>query len=264
MKGMGVLVVGLLVVLLGCTTGAPAATAAAPPAAAAAAPPTAAAPTPAPAATSAGETPVLKTEKDRESYAIGVETGRNFKRQGMDVDLDLVTRGMNDAVRGDKLLLTDDELLDSMNQATGRLIVKRGRDRLIAAQDNKKEGEEFLAENKTKEGVVTLPSGLQYKILKAGEGKRPTATDTVECYYRGTLVNGTEFDSVSSPMQPASFRLSDPNLIAGFKEGLKLMPVGSKWQLFVPHQLAYGQRGAGGAIGPYTTLIFEVELVAIK
>jgi FKBP-type peptidyl-prolyl cis-trans isomerase FklB len=217
-----------------------------------------------PAATKAGETPTLKTARDQESYAIGVETGRSFKRQGMDVDLDLVTRGMNDAMRGDKLLLTDDELLDSMRRATGRLIVKRGTDRLIARLDNKAEGEAFLAENKTREGVVALPSGLQYKILKAADGKKPTATDTVECYYRGTLIDGTEFDSVSSPMPPATFRLADPTLIVGFKEGLKLMPVGSQWQLFVPSQLAYGQRGAGGAIGPYTTLIFEVELVAIK
>jgi FKBP-type peptidyl-prolyl cis-trans isomerase FklB len=255
LRWMVVLIVGVLCVQVGCAGGG--------------------ASVRAPAATKAGEEPVLETQsaqeplaletqKDKESYAIGVETGRNFRRQAMDVDPELVTRGMNDALRGDKLLLTDEELLDAMNTATGKLIVERGRNRLIAAQDNKKEGEAFLAANKTKEGVVTLPSGLQYKIMNAGEGKKPTEADTVECYYRGTLINGTEFDSVSSPMQPATFRLSDPNLIPGFREALKLMPVGSKWHLFIPSQLAYGQRGAGGVIGPYATLIFEVELVAIK
>ena len=255
LRWMVVLIVGVLCVQVGCAGGGASVRAA--------------------AATKAGEEPVLetqsaqeplvlKTQKDKESYAIGVETGRNFRRQAMDVDPELVTRGMNDALRGDKLLLTDEELLDAMNTATGKLIVERGRNRLIAAQDNKKEGEAFLAANKTKEGVVTLPSGLQYKIMNAGEGKKPTEADTVECYYRGTLINGTEFDSVSSPMQPATFRLSDPNLIPGFREALKLMPAGSKWHLCIPSQLAYGQRGAGGVIGPYATLIFEVELVAIK
>ena len=132
-----------------------------------------------------------------------------------------------------------------------------------AVDNNKKEGAAFLARNKTKQGVVTLPSGLQYKILKAGNGtKKPIGSDTVECHYRGTLINGTEFDSSYRRGQPASFPVS--GVIPGWTEALKLMPVGSKWQLFIPSQLAYGAQGAGRDIGPDATLIFEVELLAIK
>jgi FKBP-type peptidyl-prolyl cis-trans isomerase FklB len=134
--------------------------------------------------------------------------------------------------------------------------------RTKAAEDNKKQGNAFLAENKTKEGVVTLPSGLQYKILKAGGGKTPTDADTVECHYRGTLLNGTEFDSSHLTGKPATIKVTA--VIPGWKEALKLMPVGSKWQLFIPPQLAYGERGAGHEIGPNATLLFEVELLAIK
>jgi len=206
---------------------------------------------------------VLKTQKDRESYAIGVEMARSFKRQGIEVNLDIVTRGMKDALAGDKLLLTDNDLLTTMNMFGSELRRKKASARLTASLDNKKEGEEFLAANKTKEGVVTLPSGLQYKILKAGEGKKPTEADTVECQYRGTLIDGTEFDSTYRAAKPAALNLSDIYLISGLREALKLMPVGSKWQLFIPHQLAYGQRGSG-RIGPNETLIYEVELVAIK
>jgi FKBP-type peptidyl-prolyl cis-trans isomerase FklB len=206
---------------------------------------------------------VLKTQKDRENYAIGVEMARNFKRQGIEVDLDIVMRGMKDVLAGDKLLLTDNDLLTTMNMFAAELRRKKAGARLTAALNNKKEGEEFLAANKTKEGVVTLPSGLQYKILKAGDGKKPTEADTVECQYRGTLIDGTEFDSTYRTGQPIAFKLSDIYLISGLREALKLMPVGSKWQLFIPHQLAYGQRGKG-RIGPNETLIYELELVAIK
>jgi len=212
----------------------------------------------------AEQTPVLKTQKEMESYAMGVEVARNFKRQGIEVDLDLVMRGMKDAMTGDKLLLSDRDLLTTMNIFASELRKKQGKARLTAALDNKKEGDALLAENRTKEGVVTLPSGLQYKILKAGGGKKPSDADTVECQYRGTLIDGTEFDSTNRSGQPAAFKLSDTNLIPGLREALKLMPVGSKWQLFIPHQLAYGARGSGRVIGPNATLIFEVELLAIK
>ena len=127
---------------------------------------------------------------------------------------------------------------------------------------NKTEGETFLAANKNKEGVVTLPSGLQYKILKAGTGPKPTASDSVVCNYRGTLVNGTEFDSSYKRGQPATFPVN--GVIKGWTEALQLMPVGSKWQLFIPAQLAYGERGAGPDIGPNATLIFEIELLSIQ
>ena len=132
----------------------------------------------------------------------------------------------------------------------------------MVSAENKKEGTAFLARNKTKQGVVTLPSGLQYKILKAGNGKKPVGADTVECHYRGTLINGTEFDSSYRRGQAASFPVS--GVIPGWTEALKLMPVGSKWQLFIPPQLAYGAQGSGRDIGPDATLIFEVELLAIK
>jgi FKBP-type peptidyl-prolyl cis-trans isomerase FklB len=131
-----------------------------------------------------------------------------------------------------------------------------------AGEENKKAGEAFLAQNKGKQGVVTLPSGLQYKILKAGNGKKPTENDTVECNYRGTLINGTEFDSSYRRGQPATFGVGQ--VIPGWREALQLMPVGSKWELYVPPDLAYGERGAGRDIGPNSTLVFEVELLGIQ
>jgi FKBP-type peptidyl-prolyl cis-trans isomerase len=245
MNVITVLAAGLLVAAAGCTTG------------------------DAPAGTSdraAVGTPstsfALKTDKDKISYSYGVETARNFRRQGMDIDPDVLLKGMKDVMAGDKLLLSDEELLNFMNQYAGRVRQNQGRAKLIAAQDNKKEGDEFLAANKTKEGVVTLPSGLQYKILKAGDGRKPTEADTVECQYRGTLINGTEFYDTKG--QAATFNLSDGSIILGLREAIKLMPVGSKWQLFVPPQLAYSSKGAGQYIGPNATLIFEVELLAIE
>ncbi|MGZ6346164.1 MAG: FKBP-type peptidyl-prolyl cis-trans isomerase N-terminal domain-containing protein [Anaerolineales bacterium] len=208
----------------------------------------------------AEQKPLLKTQKDMESYAIGVEVARNFKRQGIDFDLDVVIRGMKDVVAGNKLLLTDYDLQTTLNMITSRQRQKKAQTRLTAGEDNKKKGQAFLAENKTNEGVVTLPSGLQYKILKAGSGKKPTEADTVKCRYRGTLINGTEFGSSSGSGQPATLKVSE--VIPGWREALKLMPVGSKWQLFIPSQLAYGQRGSG-LIGPYETIILEIELVDV-
>jgi FKBP-type peptidyl-prolyl cis-trans isomerase FklB len=215
-------------------------------------------------AAKAGAPPALNTKEERASYAIGVETGRNFKRQGIEVDPDIVGRGIKDAMTGGKLLLTDEELLDLLNRFAGELRAKRGTERMLAALDNKKEGEAFLAENKTKKDVVTLPSGLQYKVIKAGNGKKPTEADTVEISYRGTLINGTEFANTTST-GPVTLQISDNlKLIAGLREALKLMPVGSKWQLFIPHTLAYLERGSGQYIGPNSTLIYELELTAIK
>ncbi len=210
-----------------------------------------------------GETPVLTTKKDMNSYSLGVETVKNYKRLGMDIDIDLVIRGMKDADAGRKLLLADEDIASIMIEFRGEMIAKQRGGRMIAGLDNRKEGQEFLASNKTKEGVVTLPSGLQYKILKAGEGKKPTASDTVEVYYRGTLINGTEFENNFNTGQPATIKVSDYRVIAGLREAFKLMPVGSKWQLFIPSKLAYLATGRG-IIGPNATLIYEVELVAIK
>jgi FKBP-type peptidyl-prolyl cis-trans isomerase len=203
---------------------------------------------------------VFKTQKDKVSYGIGADMGRNLKRQGIDVDVDLLVKGLRDAFSGEKLLMTDNDLRKTIEALQADLMRKQRATR-IAAVNNKEKGEVFLAENKTKEGVVTLPSGLQYKILRAGEGKKPTDADTVECHYRGTLIDGTEFDSSYRAGQPATFKVA--GVIPGWKEALKLMPVGSKWQLFIPPQLAYGARGLG-EIGPNATLIFEIEILAIK
>ena len=215
---------------------------------------------PAPAA--AEESAALATPADRMSYSIGVEFAKNYKRMGVTLNVDLLLRGMTDEIAGKKLLLDEDALREALMafQAEAR------RAQLAAmqqgAEKNQKEGEAFLAENKAKPGVVTTASGLQYKILKAGTGKKPTDADTVECHYRGTLINGTEFDSSYARGQPATFPVS--GVIPGWTEALKLMPVGSKWQLFVPAALGYGARGAGGEIGPNATLLFEVELLRVK
>ena len=210
----------------------------------------------------AGEAPASKTQKEKVSYGIGVDIGRSLQRAGAEVDVDAMARGLKDVLSGQKLAMTEDELAATMAAYAKELQQKQLQAKTKATDTNKKAGEAFLAANKKKEGVVTLPSGLQYKILKAGNGKKPTAADTVECNYRGTLIDGTEFDASARHGGPASFQVG--GVIAGWTEALQLMPVGSKWQLFVPSQLAYGEQGAGRDIGPNATLIFEVELVGIK
>jgi FKBP-type peptidyl-prolyl cis-trans isomerase len=202
----------------------------------------------------------LKTEKDKVSYGVGVSMGKSVKQQMMDIDVNLAVKGLKDELGGKKLLLSDDELRKTMTQYQQELRRKQMEERRMAALENKKEGDAFLEANKKKEGVVTLPSGLQYKILKASEGQKPTVQDRVEVRYRGILINGKEFDS--SGMETRTFKVAE--IIPGWREALPLMPVGSKWQLVVPSNLAYGERGMGRAIMPNSTLIFEVELVGIK
>ncbi len=208
------------------------------------------------------EAPSLKTRKEKTSYGIGVDLGRNFKRLRVDIDPDLMMRGFKDALTGDegKLLLTEEELRIVMNAYQRELRQSAMRIAKQSADTNRKASEAVLAQNAKKEGVVTLPSGLQYRVLKAATGKTPADGDTVDCKYKGTLTDGTVFDG--SGDKPATFNIA--GVIPGWKEALKLMPVGSKWQLFIPPQLAYGERGAGRDIGPNATLIFEVELLAIK
>jgi FKBP-type peptidyl-prolyl cis-trans isomerase len=205
----------------------------------------------------------LKTQKEKVSYAIGMNIGKSMHKDSVDVDPAILLRGMKDALTGAKPLLTDDEAKTALTALQMDLRKKQEEKLQVAGDANKKEGEAFLAENKTKEGVVTLPSGLQYKIVTEGSGPKPAATDTVVCNYKGTLLDNTEFDSSYKRGQPATFPIS--NVINGWKEALQLMPVGSKWELFVPSELAYGARGGpGGAIGPNATLVFEVELMSIK
>ena len=201
------------------------------------------------------------TQKDKVSYGIGVQVAKTLKNQGIDINSDLLIKGLRDALSGQKLLMSDDELNNTMAALQQEMTQKQQQARAKEADDNKKAGDAFLADNGKKDGVVTLPSGLQYKIVKPAEGKKPTDADTVTCNYRGTLIDGTEFDK-SEAGQPATFQVGA--VIPGFKEALKLMPVGSTWQFFIPPNLAYGDRGAGNVIGPNTTLIFEVELISIK
>jgi FKBP-type peptidyl-prolyl cis-trans isomerase FklB len=196
-----------------------------------------------------------KDEKEKVSYAIGMGVGTNLHRNDVTIDMDAFLRGLKDSMTGGKTLMTEDEARAAITQFVEETKAKQ-------AEANKKEGESFLAGNKTKEGVVVLPSGLQYKILTAGTGPKPTMSDTVVCNYRGTLINGTEFDSSFKSGKPATFPLG--RVIKGWTEALQLMPVGSKWQLFIPPDLAYGDKGAGNVIGPGTTLIFEVELLSIQ
>jgi FKBP-type peptidyl-prolyl cis-trans isomerase FklB len=208
----------------------------------------------------------LTTRKQKFSYALGMNIGSglgsNLKKQSVEVDWNLVAQGMKDAAAGSKTRLTDDEAKAVLNEVQTEVQKKAQEKMKEAADKNKADGEAFLAANKSKPGVVTLPSGLQYKILTAGTGPKPSATDSVVCNYRGTLVNGTEFDSSYKRKEPATFGVGQ--VIKGWTEALQLMPVGSKWQLFIPSSLAYGERGEPrGGIEPNATLIFEVELLSI-
>jgi len=210
--------------------------------------------------------PALTTRKDKFSYALGMNIGTGYKlgleKQGVEVDPSLLSQGVKDALSGAKTRLTEDEAKAVLTEVQSEVNKQRQEKMQQAAAANKTEGETFLAANKSKEGVVTLPDGLQYKILTAGTGPKPAASDSVVCNYRGTLINGTEFDSSYKRGQPATFGVGQ--VIKGWTEALQLMPVGSKWQLFIPSSLGYGERGAGADIGPNATLIFEVELLSIQ
>src|SRR5712675_1217073 len=206
--------------------------------------------------------PTLKTSRDKFSYALGMKMGANLHRQAVPVDPNILARGLKDGLAGTKTLLTDEEAQAAIVEVQNDLRKKVQEKMQVEGAANKKEGESFLAANKAKEGVKVLPSGLQYKILKEGTGPKPAATDTVVCNYRGTLVDGKEFDSSEKHGGPATFPVN--GVIKGWTEALQLMSVGSKWQLFLPADLAYGDRGAGADIGPGATLIFEVELVSIQ
>jgi len=205
----------------------------------------------------------LKTDKDKESYAVGLNIGHSMKKDDLEIDPDVLARGIKDAYADKKPLMTDEEVQAALTQLKTDL-QKHQQEKYQAALDkNKKEGDAFLEANKAKPGVVTLPSGLQYKVLQEGTGPKPAATDTVECNYKGTLLDGTEFDSSYKRGQTAKFPVNQ--VIKGWTEALQLMPVGSKWELFIPPSLGYGERGTGnGPIGPNATLVFEVELVSIQ
>jgi FKBP-type peptidyl-prolyl cis-trans isomerase FklB len=197
----------------------------------------------------------LTTDLQKASYALGINIGTSIKQQPIQLDLPSLFKGIKDADTGTKPALTEDEMNASLKVVRDEASAK-------VSEANMKEGAEFLAANKAKDGVVTTASGLQYKIITAGTGPKPAATDTVVCNYRGTLINGTVFDSSYDRGKPLTIAVN--HVIPGWTEALQLMPVGSKWQLFIPSDLAYGPRSAGPNVGPNSTLIFDVELLSIQ
>jgi FKBP-type peptidyl-prolyl cis-trans isomerase FklB len=214
--------------------------------------------------------PELKDLKQKVSYGIGLSIGKSMKGQSVDVDADIVARGIKDAIAGSKPLLSDQELQQAMlafqkelQSRQREMAPKQAAASRAEAEKNKKEGAAFLAENAKKPGVKKLPSGLQYKVIKEGTGPTPKATDQVSANYRGTLIDGTEFDSSAKSGRPLQIGVNE--VIPGWTEALQLMKVGSKWQLFIPAELAYGANPRpGGPIGPNATLVFELELLGIE
>ena len=210
----------------------------------------------------AADAPELKNDKEKLSYSIGMDIGGNLKQGSVEVDPDMLAKGLKDSYGGGKTILTEDQARQAIADFQKTQMAKQAETMQKLSEKNKADGEKFLAENGKKEGVKTLPSGLQYKEITPGKGKSPKTTDTVTTHYKGTLIDGKEFDSSYKRGQPATFQVS--GVIPGWTEALQLMKEGAKWQLFVPHNLAYGERGAGREIGPNATLIFEVELVSVN
>jgi len=200
----------------------------------------------------------VETDIEKLSYSMGIFFGQSVSRQNMNLDTPAFLQAVEDVLNKNELKLDKEE----MQQILADFQKKEQEERATQAVTNKVEGEKYLAENKKKEGITTLDSGLQYKVITAGEGKKPVADSEVVVHYRGTLINGTEFDSSYSRGEPATLGVSQ--VIKGWQEALQLMPVGSKWQIVVPANLAYGERGAGGTISPYSTLLFDIELLEIK
>ncbi|MBS1246522.1 MAG: FKBP-type peptidyl-prolyl cis-trans isomerase [Proteobacteria bacterium] len=203
-----------------------------------------------------------KTDKDKISYSIGFGMGSNLKNQGVDVDADKLSKGIKDGLSGAKPAMSQADMDKTMTDLRTKMMAEQQEKMKSLGAKNKADGEAFLAKNKTATGVKTLPSGLQYQVIKAGTGKMPKATDKVSVNYRGTLLDGKEFDSSYSRGTPASFPVN--GVIPGWTEALQLMKEGAKWKLFIPSSLAYGEQGAGGVIGPNATLLFEVELLKVE
>lgn len=209
----------------------------------------------------AEEKPLLKDANDRTSYSVGYQIGSDFKRQGVGINPELMVKGVQDALGEKEPLMTLEEMQQTLVELKQKIVADQREEQKKAAAENLALGEAFLAENAKKEGVKTLPSGLQYKVIKEGSGKTPKADDSVTVHYRGTLIDGTDFDSSYARNQPTKFQVD--RVIPGWTEALQLMKEGAKWELFVPANLAYGERGAGSAIPPNSTLIFYVELISV-
>lgn len=204
----------------------------------------------------------LATKKDKVSYGVGVEAARNLKALGVDLNMDAMIAGLRDAYAGRQLAISEDEFQTIMKTHHEEMRARVAEAMKKAAEKNKKESDAYLEQNRKKQGIVTLSSGLQYKVLKQGKGPKPTDADTVKVNSRGTLIDGREFNN--SAQGKGSGTLKVAALIPGLKEALKLMPVGSKWQVLIPPQLAYGERIGGPGIGPNQALIFDIELVSIN
>jgi FKBP-type peptidyl-prolyl cis-trans isomerase len=205
--------------------------------------------------------PAFKTFEEKFAYAIGVEMGSNLKENAIELDLDSLVKGMTDGYNGNELAMTQEEIAEVSALGMEKLKAKAQAKHIADIADNLAKGEKFLADNKTRKGVKTTDSGLQYEVITEGKGEMPKATDKVSVHYTGTLIDGTVFDSSYKRNQPATFQVG--GVIRGWVEALQMMKTGSKWKLYIPTELAYGERGAGREIGPNETLIFEVELLEI-
>lgn len=217
---------------------------------------------PAKPAASSSKTMSLTTDTQKHSYTIGADLARNLKQNGITIDMAALMAGIEDATAGKTLAMTDDQMRTSMENLQKEVQQKQSKESSMVGEKNKTEGQAFLQENGKKPGVITTPSGLQYMIVKQGNGPKPSPTDTVTTHYHGTLIDGKVFDSSKDRGQPATFPVN--GVIQGWQEALPMMNVGSTYRLFIPSELAYGSRGAGPSIGPNATLIFDVELISIK
>lgn len=210
----------------------------------------------------AADKPAPKTEKEKLSYSIGVQIGHDIKRNNIDLDADTFARAVRDVLAGDKTAMTEEEIKTTLQGFQQKMMEKQAAMIKELAEKNKKDSDAFLAANKKKKGVVSLPNGIQYKVIKEGKGKQPTVKDTVVAHYTGTLPNGKEFDSSVKRGEPATFPLG--GVIKGWQEVLPRMKEGAKWQVVIPPELAYGERGAGQDIGPNQALVFDIELISVK
>jgi len=213
------------------------------------------------ACTQKSEKSELTTPDEKISYALGLDIGNNLKSLGSDIDVDILIQSIRDTLQANKSLMSQTEVTQALQEFSSRMQAKQSGHTPEEASQNQAAGDKFLSENKTKPGVTATESGLQYKVITEGSGRKPAATDQVTVHYRGTLIDGTEFDSSYGRGKPTTFALNQ--VIPGWTEGLQLMNVGSKYEFYIPANLAYGSRGAGKTIGPNSTLIFQVELLKI-
>lgn len=201
----------------------------------------------------------LSTSEQKASYTLGADLAKNFTEQGLKIDIQAFTLGLEDAIKNRPLKLTEEEMMSAINDVKKEMLEKQQADRKLIGDANIKEGQAFLANNAKKAGVITLPSGVQYKVITKGKGASPSEEDTLIAHYSGTLIDGTEFDSSYKRGTPLKFQMD--NVIKGWGEVMKRMNPGSKWEVYIPADMAYGAKGAGQAIGPHQTLIFTIELI---